>query len=85
MSMNSAAVSFLVFALTFTGALIGMALRRVLPQDHLDQDAKDTMRLAVGLVVTMTGLVLGMLSVGEDLLRWSKEQDRRDVHRYYPP
>jgi hypothetical protein len=61
MSMNSAAVSFLVFALTFTGALIGMALRRVLPQDHLDQDAKDTMRLAVGLVVTMTGLVLGML------------------------
>jgi hypothetical protein len=61
MSMNSAAESLLVFALTFTGALVGMTLRRVLPQDHLDQDAKDTMRLAVGLVVTMTGLVLGML------------------------
>jgi hypothetical protein len=59
--MNSAAVSFLVFALIFTGALAGMALRRALPEDHLGQDAKDTMRLAIGLVVTMTGLVLGML------------------------
>jgi hypothetical protein len=38
-----------------------MALRRALPQEHLGQDAKDTMRLAVGLVITMTGLVLGML------------------------
>ena len=61
MSTSSAAVSFLVFALTFTGALVGMALRRALPEEHLGQDAKDTMRLAIGLVVTMTGLVLGML------------------------
>jgi hypothetical protein len=59
--MNPTAVSFLVFALIFTGALAGMALRRALPEDHLGQDAKDTMRLAIGLVVTMTGLVLGML------------------------
>ena len=61
MSTNSVAVSFIVFAVTFTGALIGMALRRALPEEHLGQDAKDTMRLAVGLVITMTGLVLGML------------------------
>lgn len=61
MSTNSLTVSFIVFAVTFTGALIGMALRRALPQEHLGQDAKDTMRLAVGLVITMTGLVLGML------------------------
>jgi hypothetical protein len=55
------AVSSIVFALVFTGSLIGMALRRALPVAHLGQDAKDTMRLAIGLVVTMTGLVLGML------------------------
>jgi hypothetical protein len=61
MSTSSVAVSFLIFALTFTGALVGMALRRALPEEHLGQDAKDTMRLAIGLVVTMTGLVLGML------------------------
>jgi hypothetical protein len=59
--MHSIAVSSIVFALIITGALIGMALRRALPEDHLGQDAKDSMRLAIGLVVTMTGLVLGML------------------------
>jgi hypothetical protein len=53
--------STLIFAIVFAGALAGMALRRALPQEHLGTDAKDTMRLAIGLIVTMTGLVLGML------------------------
>jgi hypothetical protein len=59
--MHSLIVSSVVFALVFTGALAGMALRRTLPEDHLGSDAKETVRLAIGLVVTMTGLVLGML------------------------
>jgi hypothetical protein len=59
--MNSFAVGLGVFALLFTGALIGMALRRRLPETHFIPEAKDTVRLAIGLVVTMTGLVLGML------------------------
>jgi hypothetical protein len=59
--MHPVAVSWIVFALIFSGSLVGMALRRALPVEHLGQDAKDTMRLAIGLVVTMTGLVLGML------------------------
>jgi hypothetical protein len=63
-SMNSFAVSFVVFALIFTGVLVGLALRRKLPKDHFETNAKDTVdtvRAAIGLVVTMTGLVLGML------------------------
>jgi hypothetical protein len=59
--MMSLAVSTLVFALIFAGSLVGMALRRSLPKDHLSTDAKETVRLAIGLIVTMTGLVLGML------------------------
>lgn len=59
--MNAIAVSFGVFAIIFSGALIGMFLRRLLPQEHFGSDAKDAVRLAVGLIVTMTGLVLGML------------------------
>ena len=38
-----------------------MLLRKFLPEDHLTTDAKDVVRLATGLVVTMTALVLGML------------------------
>jgi hypothetical protein len=59
--MQSSVVSFVVFVLVWTGALFGMRLRRTVPLDHLSTDAKDTIRLAVGLLVTMTSLVLGML------------------------
>jgi hypothetical protein len=59
--MNSILVSSMVFAGVFGGALAGMALRRVVPASHLVPDAKDIIRLATGLLVTMTALVLGML------------------------
>jgi len=59
--MYSLVMSFGVFVLVLAGALAGMALQRALPQEHLCTDAKETVRLAIGLVVTMTGLVLGML------------------------
>ena len=59
--MHSLAVSSMVFALIFTSALVGMVIRRAAPDDHFSSEAKDTVRLAIGLVVTMTGLVLGML------------------------
>ncbi len=59
--MHALEVGFLAFALIFAGALAGMAIRLRLPPEHLVPEAKDSVRLAIGLVVTMTGLVLGML------------------------
>jgi fluoride ion exporter CrcB/FEX len=59
--MNSIVVSSMVFAFVFAGALVGMGLRRALPEDHLSSDAKDVVKLAMGLVATMAALVLGML------------------------
>src|SRR5580704_4642834 len=59
--MHASIVSFIVFVLVWTGALFGMWLRRAVPLEHLSTDAKDTIRLAIGLIVTMTSLVLGML------------------------
>ncbi len=59
--MNSIVVSSTVFVIVFGGALVGMALRRVLPEDHLTSDAKDVVKLAMGLIATMAALVLGML------------------------
>ncbi|HSY36437.1 MAG TPA: hypothetical protein VK814_11855 [Acidobacteriaceae bacterium] len=59
--MSVLAMSSLVFALVFGGALAGMAVRRVKPDERFVPEAKDSIRLAIGLVVTMTGLVLGML------------------------
>ena len=59
--MHSLKVSVIVFLWVFGGAIIGMLLRKFLPEDHLTSDAKDVVRLATGLVVTMSALVLGML------------------------
>ena len=38
-----------------------MGLRRLLPEHHLSDDTKDTVKLAMGLVATMAALVLGLL------------------------
>jgi len=59
--VNSIVVSSMVCVVVFTGSLLGMALRRALPDDHLGADAKDVVKLAMGLIATMAALVLGML------------------------
>jgi hypothetical protein len=59
--MNSIAVSLMVFACVFGGAVCGILLRRVLPQEHLSADSKQVVTMSMGLVATMAALVLGLL------------------------
>jgi hypothetical protein len=55
------AISSIVFAFVFGGALTGMYLRVVLPQHYLSDDSKDVVKMGMGLVATMSALVLGLL------------------------
>ena len=57
--MSTIVVACLVFACCFGAALIGLYLR--LPDRHLDGDSKDTVRLVMGLIATMSALVLSLL------------------------
>ena len=59
--MSSITISFIVFACVFGGALLGILLRVVLPQNHLSAESKDIVKLGMGLVATMAALVLGLL------------------------
>lgn len=59
--MRSILISSMVFLVVFSGALVGIRLQRVLPENQLGAEAKDVIRVATGLLVTMTALVLGML------------------------
>jgi Protein of unknown function (DUF4239) len=59
--LNTIAISSIVFACIFGASLLGMLLRRVLPQHHLSTETKDSVKLAMGLVATMVALVLGLL------------------------
>ena len=59
--MSSLVISSIAFLFIFGGALLGLWLRRVLPEHHLSHDTKDVVKLGMGLVGTTTALVLGLL------------------------
>ncbi len=60
--MNPTIISLTVFACTFGGALLGLWLRTVLPEHHLSHESKDTIKVGIALIATMTALVLGLVT-----------------------
>jgi|SRR5271166_229255 len=59
--MTPMAISWVVFACVFGGALLGMVLHHVLPEHHLATESKDVIKLAMALITTMSALVLSLL------------------------
>jgi hypothetical protein len=59
--LSSLTVGLIAFVFIFGGALLGMLLRGIMPQNHLTDDSKDSVKLGMGLVATMCALVLGLL------------------------
>ena len=57
--MNSLAIALVVFGCSFVSALVGMALK--LPDHHRDPDSRDAVKLVLGLIATLSALVLGLL------------------------
>jgi hypothetical protein len=54
-------ISGIIFGCVFGGALLGMLLRALLPEHHLKADSKDLVKMGMGLIATMTAMVLGLL------------------------
>jgi hypothetical protein len=59
--MSSLEISLVTTAVVFAGALLGIALRAVLPQSQLSGESREVVKLGVGLIATMAALVLGLL------------------------
>jgi len=59
--MSPMNIGWIVFACVFGGALMGMALRLILPEHHLNTDSKDLIKMGTGLTATMAALVLALL------------------------
>ena len=59
--MGLIAVTLVVFACAFGGAMVGISLGSVLPKHHLSVESKNAVQLGMGLVATMSALVLGLL------------------------
>ncbi len=60
--MSPLTAGVIVFVCTLGGALAGIRLRVRLPEHHVDDESKDTIKLGIGLVATMTALVLGLVT-----------------------
>lgn len=59
--MSPMTISWIVFGCVFGGSLAGMLIHRIVPEHHLGADSKDVMKLAMGVLATMSALVLALL------------------------
>src|SRR5205814_10587752 len=59
--MSSMTIGLICAGCMFGGALLGLLLNRLLPEHHLRDNSKDTVKLAAGMIATLGALVLGLL------------------------
>ena len=54
-------IGFIVLATVFGSAMLGMLIRRKLPESHLSDETRSVVTLSMGVVGTLTALVLSLL------------------------
>jgi Protein of unknown function (DUF4239) len=59
--MNPLAVSLIAFGCVFGGMLLGMVIRAVVPEHHVTAESKDVVKMGIGMIATLSALVLGLL------------------------
>jgi len=59
--MHSILLALTAFGCILAGIAVAILLRRALPEHHLNDNAKDVVRLGTGLIGTIAALVLGLL------------------------
>ncbi len=59
--MNIAVIALILFVILVGVSLLGGRLGRHLPEEQLSAESKDAVKLAMGLIATMTAVLLGLL------------------------
>jgi len=59
--MTTSLTTAIASACLLSAVCLGMWSRRILPEHHLSPGSRDTVKLAMGLVATMSALLLGLL------------------------
>jgi hypothetical protein len=60
--MTALTYAFITFVCTAGCAVLGTNIRTWLPEAHLNKESQDVIRLGMGLVATMTALLLGLVT-----------------------
>jgi len=61
LKLSSLVISFVVFFCCCTSAAVGIVLHVWLPNHHFDTDSKDVVKSVMGIIATMSALVLSLL------------------------
>lgn len=59
--MSSLAIAGLMFVCVLTSTLVAMMLARRLPEHHLSSESRDAIKQGLGVIGTLTALVIGLL------------------------
>jgi hypothetical protein len=59
--LSSLAIACVVFAVVFSGALLGLWLGSRLPEHHVNRRTQELVKLGMGTIATLMALVLGLL------------------------
>jgi hypothetical protein len=77
--MKDILIGLAVFAIIFGGALVGMFLGKVLPDQHLSTDSRDSIRIVMGMLATLSAVVLGLLTGSAMTSLGEKETELRSA------
>jgi hypothetical protein len=77
--MGALAIGGIVFVCVLGGALIGMYLESVLPKHHLSDKSKDVIRVSMGMLATLSALVIGLLIASANTSFDTKSNEMRRV------
>lgn len=73
--MTNMFLGLAVFVCVFAAGFSAMWIRRRLPEHHMSTDSRDTVKITMGLVATLTALVLGlMISSAKDTYEDEKHE-----------
>jgi hypothetical protein len=59
-NLNPAMIAMVACGCTFSASLVAIYIRSRLPQHHVEGDSKELIKLVMGLIATITALVLGL-------------------------
>jgi hypothetical protein len=61
--LSASVIAAITFTCAFGSALLSSYVRDLLPPPHLSRESQDVVRLGMGLIATMTALLLGLVTV----------------------
>jgi hypothetical protein len=73
--MNAFLIGVLIFLSVSGAGFLAMRVNHLLPNHHRNAETKDVVKIAMGMVATMTALILGLLVSSAKHVEWVRQLD----------